>query len=63
MRSAWLIRTDLPNGTFSKVEFDPWKHTTSDPNDNVAPGSIRNDTGGESLCIGPAAGPIPPRIP
>ncbi|MFT3772892.1 MAG: SpvB/TcaC N-terminal domain-containing protein [Minicystis sp.] len=30
-----LIRTDLPNGTFSKVEFDPWKETRFDPNDTV----------------------------
>jgi RHS repeat-associated protein len=30
-----LTRTDLPNGTFSKVEFDPWKQTTFDPNDMV----------------------------
>src|SRR5690606_22298037 len=30
-----LIRTDLPNGTFSKVAFDPWQQTTWDPNDNV----------------------------
>src|SRR5262245_19101684 len=26
-----LIRTDLPNGTFSKVAFDPWQETRSDP--------------------------------
>ncbi|MEO5726951.1 MAG: RHS repeat-associated core domain-containing protein [Byssovorax sp.] len=31
-----LIRTDLPNGTFSKVVFDAWKQTTYDPNDTVA---------------------------
>ena len=43
-----LVRTDLPNGTFSKVEFDPWKETTFDPNDNVAP-LDPNDTAGESL--------------
>ena len=30
-----LIRTDLPNGTFSKVVFDPWKQTSFDPNDTV----------------------------
>ena len=43
-----LIRTDLPNGTFSKVEFGPWKQTTFDPNDNVAPLDA-GDTAGESL--------------
>jgi YD repeat-containing protein len=43
-----LIRTDLPNGTFSKVVFDPWMQTAFDPNDNVAP-LDPSDTAGESL--------------
>ena len=43
-----LTRTDLPNGTFSKVVFDPWMQTTFDPNDNVAP-LDPGDTAGESL--------------
>ena len=30
-----LIRTDHPNGTFSKVEFDPWRQVTFDENDTV----------------------------
>ena len=30
-----LIRTELPNGTFSKVAFDPWQQTSYDPNDTV----------------------------
>ena len=30
-----LMRTDHPNGTFSKVEFDPWQQLTSDENDTV----------------------------
>jgi RHS repeat-associated protein len=30
-----LIRTDHPNGTFSKVEFDPWQQITFDENDTV----------------------------
>ncbi|MFO7566460.1 MAG: toxin TcdB middle/C-terminal domain-containing protein [Enhygromyxa sp.] len=30
-----LIRTDLPHGTFSKVEFTPWEQTTYDENDTV----------------------------
>ena len=29
------IRTDLPNGTFSKVEFDTWQQITWDENDTV----------------------------
>jgi RHS repeat-associated protein len=29
------IRTDLPNKTFSKVEFTPWKQVTYDVNDTV----------------------------
>ncbi|WP_437776708.1 RHS repeat domain-containing protein [Sorangium sp. So ce1097] len=30
-----LIRTDLPNGTFSRVVFDAWKQTSHDSNDTV----------------------------
>lgn len=30
-----VIRTDLPNGTFSKVEFDAWQQVTWDENDTV----------------------------
>lgn len=30
-----LIRTDLPNGTFSRVEFTPWAQTSWDENDTV----------------------------
>ena len=30
-----LIRTDHPDGTFTKVEFDAWKQTTWDENDTV----------------------------
>ena len=30
-----VVRTDLPNGTFSKVVFDAWKQENWDPNDNV----------------------------
>lgn len=29
------IRTDLPNGTFSKTEFDAWRIASYDPNDTV----------------------------
>ncbi|PRQ09960.1 RHS repeat domain-containing protein [Enhygromyxa salina] len=30
-----LVRTDLPNGTFSRVEFTPWEQTSWDVNDTV----------------------------
>lgn len=30
-----LIRTDLPNGSFSKVVFDPWQEVRFDENDTV----------------------------
>jgi hypothetical protein len=30
-----LVGIDLPNGTFSKVDFGPWQETHSDPNDTV----------------------------
>src|SRR5947208_9277680 len=29
------VRTDFPNGTFTRVEFDPWLQRTFDPNDTV----------------------------
>ena len=30
-----LVRTELPNGTESRVEFDPWQQVAYDPNDLV----------------------------
>jgi RHS repeat-associated protein len=30
-----LIKTEMPDGTFSKVEFDSWKQLSYDPNDTV----------------------------
>jgi RHS repeat-associated protein len=30
-----LIRTELPDGSFSRVEFSPWHVLSSDPNDTV----------------------------
>jgi RHS repeat-associated protein len=30
-----LIKTELPNGTFTKVEFDAWKQVSFDPNDTL----------------------------
>jgi YD repeat-containing protein len=30
-----LIRTDFPNGTFSRVAFTPWEQVSYDPNDTV----------------------------
>ncbi|MDC3986510.1 RHS repeat domain-containing protein, partial [Polyangium jinanense] len=30
-----LVRTDHPNGTFSRVEFTPWRQTSWDENDTV----------------------------
>ncbi|MDR3736355.1 MAG: SpvB/TcaC N-terminal domain-containing protein, partial [Acidobacteriaceae bacterium] len=29
------VRTDFPNGTFTRVEFDPWKSRSFDANDTV----------------------------
>ena len=31
--SAGLVRTELPDGSFSRVEFSPWHVTSFDPND------------------------------
>jgi len=30
-----VVRTEMPDKTFSKVEFDAWKQTSYDPNDTV----------------------------
>lgn len=30
-----LVKTELPNGTFSKVVFDAWKQSMFDPNDTI----------------------------
>ena len=30
-----LVRTELPDGAFSRVEFSPWHVTSYDPNDTV----------------------------
>jgi len=30
-----LIRTDMPNGSFSRVEFTPWHTCKYDANDTV----------------------------
>lgn len=38
-----LIRTDLPDGTFAKVEFDAWKQVDYDQNDTVESSSWWND--------------------
>lgn len=40
-----VIRTDLPNGTFSKVEFDAWQQSTWDENDTVLESSWYADLG------------------
>jgi RHS repeat-associated protein len=31
-----VLRTDIPDGTFTKVVFDPWQQTSYDANDTVA---------------------------
>ena len=41
-----LIRTDLPNGTFSRVEFTPWRETRWDENDTVLESACGNGVGG-----------------
>jgi len=30
-----LVRTDFPDGTFSRVDFDPWRQTSFDANDTA----------------------------
>jgi RHS repeat-associated protein len=38
-----LIKTEMPNKTFSKVEFDAWKQVYYDPNDTVKESQWYND--------------------
>ena len=40
------IRTDLPDGTFTKVEFTPWEQHTHDQNDTVRESQWYVDRGG-----------------
>ncbi len=36
-----LVRTDLPNGSYSRVDRSPWQLTTHDPNDTLTePGNL-----------------------
>ena len=49
-----LIRADLPNGTFSKVDFDPWSQTSWDPNDTVLESewyAARIDYAGQDVAL------------
>ncbi|MEL6142887.1 MAG: toxin, partial [Bacteroidota bacterium] len=39
------IRTDLPDGTFTKIEFDPWQQRTFDQNDTVKDSQWYEDRG------------------
>ena len=38
-----VIRTELPDGTFTKVEFNAWQQTSYDPNDTVMDGQWYRD--------------------
>lgn len=38
-------RTDFPNGTFTRVEFDPWKNRSFDANDTVKESQWYRDRG------------------
>ncbi|RYZ01717.1 MAG: toxin, partial [Myxococcales bacterium] len=49
-----LIRTDLPDGTFTKVEFDSWSQTSWDQNDTVFQSQWYVDRGAPA-----ASGPEP----
>jgi RHS repeat-associated protein len=39
------LRTDFPNGTFTRVEFDPWKSRSFDANDTVKESEWYRDRG------------------
>ncbi|MEM9461010.1 MAG: SpvB/TcaC N-terminal domain-containing protein [Myxococcota bacterium] len=38
-----LVRTDFPDGTFSRVDFDPWRQTSYDPNDTAGESTWHSD--------------------
>jgi RHS repeat-associated protein len=49
-----LVRTDLPNGTFSRVDFSPWEQTSWDVNDTVLDSewfAARNDYQGPDVAL------------
>src|SRR5690606_28950603 len=43
-----VVRTDLPDGTFTKVEFDSWSQSTFDQNDTVLESQWYQDRGAPS---------------
>ncbi|HEY3495004.1 MAG TPA: SpvB/TcaC N-terminal domain-containing protein, partial [Polyangiaceae bacterium] len=47
-----VIRTEHPNGTETRVEFDPWQTATFDPNDTVLQSTWYSDRG-SPLPTGP----------
>lgn len=47
------IRTDFPNGTFSKIEFDAWFFKSFDPNDTVKEGQWYSDRGSSDPATTP----------
>jgi RHS repeat-associated protein len=52
-----VIRTDNPNGTFSRVEFDPWQQITFDENDTVLQSQWYVDRGAPNPAGPQPAGP------
>jgi RHS repeat-associated protein len=53
-----LIRTDKPNGTFTRVEFDPWQQISWDENDTVLQSLWYVDRGSPNPAgLGPASPP------
>jgi RHS repeat-associated protein len=52
-----VIRTDSPNGTFSKVEFDSWQQVTWDENDTVLESQWYGDRGSPNPASADPADP------
>lgn len=46
-----LVRTELPDGTLSKVEFSPWQVTTFDANDAVLESTWYSDRGAPNPAV------------
>lgn len=52
-----IVRTDLPNGTFTQVEFDPWKRVSWDQNDTVLESDWYEQRGAPGLSSSEPADP------
>lgn len=55
------VRTVVPDGTFARTEFEPWRQRTFDPNDTVLASQWYADRGSPDPAISPEPVNDPPR--